>query len=546
MKYFALMALSVASMATYAQNSHSLKGKIESVTVYFNGASVVQSARTSLPVGTHTLVFENLPANIDQAKTSIQVQENMYVLSMNKTLRTPEENDKEPQVKRMWDSISLVGNLQQACKYRIEALNTELALLKENLYIGGANTGVNIAELQKATDLYRTRQDDIYKKLLAENILSTQLTEIATYLESEKEWILYDISRLNGRVSIQVKVTKEGQYELKLTYFTPDAAWKPIYDIRVADVGKPMDLVQKGKILNNTGQDWKNVDMLLSTADPSLSIIRPELTVWELEPNSAKNKGRYSKPYSPDDVKDVIQGYISMSNSSVAIGDQTAGMGSTVVYVSELSNEFTIPEPVNITSGMNPQTIEIKTYTLNAWYEYTGIPKIEKMPYLIAKTTDWKTIPLSDGPANIYIGNNYIGESYIDMGSVTDTLEISMGRNKKVAVDYRMKQDMTKKAWLGGNITETFTYEINIKNNNSVDIPFELWDQVPVSKDNDISVSVIEISGAMKDDATGKLTWKMVLKPGEERKIIISFSVKYPKSKQVQVTRMKALTCPNF
>lgn len=542
MKYFALLALTIAGTLAYAQSSQHLKGKIESVTVYFNGASVVQSARISLPVGTHTLVFESLPANIDQAKTSIQVQENMYVLSMNKSLRTPGENDKDPQVKKTLDSITLIANLQKACRYRIEALNTELALLKENLYIGGANSGVNIAELQKATDLYRTRQDDIYKKLLAENILSDELSSIMVNLESEREQLTYNISRLNGRVTLQVKVTKEGQYELKLKYFTPDAAWKPIYDIRVADVGKPMDLVQKGKILNNTGQDWKNVDMLLSTADPSLSIIRPELEVWELEPDYKTAYGKKKEAAISYDIDNVG---IFSNNSGIA---QTAavGMGSTIVYVSELSNEFTIPEPVNIVSEANPQTIEIKTYTLNAWYEYTGIPKIERMPYLIAKTTDWKNIPLSDGPANIYIGNNYIGESYIDMGSVSDTLEISMGRNKKVAVDYRKKEDMTKKAWLGGNITETFTYEINIKNNNAVDISFELWDQVPVSKDNDIVVTTIETSGAMKDDPSGKLIWKMVLKPGEERKITISFSVKYPRSKHVQVTRMKALSCPNF
>ncbi|MEZ4804184.1 MAG: DUF4139 domain-containing protein [Bacteroidia bacterium] len=105
---------------------------------------------------------------------------------------------------------------------------------------------------------------------------------------------------------------------------------------------------------------------------------------------------------------------------------------------------------------------------------------------------------------------------------------------------------MTKKSWLGGNITETFSYEINIKNNNSSEIVFELWDQVPISKDNDIVVTVNEISGASKDDPTGKLKWKMNLKPGEEKKLNFSFSVKYPKSKPVQINRFRAIQCPTF
>lgn len=124
MKYFSLLAFAIAGTLTHAQSFQALKGKIESVTVYFNGASVVQSARTTLPPGTHTLVFEGLPANIDQAKTSIQVQENMHVLSMNKTLRATEENDKDPIVKRAIDSITLIGNLQKACEYRMEARST--------------------------------------------------------------------------------------------------------------------------------------------------------------------------------------------------------------------------------------------------------------------------------------------------------------------------------------------------------------------------------------------------------------------------------------
>lgn len=536
MKYLFSCVMLLGFYHVKAQDYKTAKGKIDEVTVYFTGATVVQNAKMQLSTGIHAIVFDNLPANIDQSKSSIQTPDEVLVLSMYKQVRSAEENNSNSGMKRITDSIKLLSVMEKGIAYKIEALNTELDLLKRNLYIGGSNSGVNITELQKATDLYRIRQDDIYKKLLSETQNQEEVRRMIGELSVRKDAISIALERLNSKVVIQVRVVKDGNYDIKLKYFTTNAAWKPIYDIRVEDVGKPMQLVQKGKIQNNTGQDWKHVKMVLSTADPSMSIIRPELAVWELGYNNGYSSVTPPFSHRESDKDNVFRGNVSFQNASAG----------TLVNVSELSNEFTIPEPVDMVSDPTPQTIEIKNYTMNAWYEYTSIPKLERMPWLIGKTTDWKNIPLSDGPANIYIGNNYIGESYINIGTVSDTLEISLGRNKKVVVDYRKKEDMTKKAWLGGSITESFTYEINIRNNNNLDIVFELWDQLPVSKNKEIEVNYSELSGASLDPQTGKLTWKYTLKPGEERKIILSYSVKYPKDKPVMMKRFKPLRAPDF
>jgi uncharacterized protein (TIGR02231 family) len=350
-------------------------------------------------------------------------------------------------------------------------------------------------------------------------------------------------TKLSGRLLVQVNCDNDAIYGFKLKYFTYNAAWKPIYDIRVEEVGKPMMLTQKGKILNNTNKNWKDVALTLSTADPSISITRPSLAVWELD-YSSPNYGLKRN------AEQVFKGnvYNNMSNTAGFnfAGKKEDEAQETSITVSELSNDFLIPGNSDIESNNTPQTIEIKTYTLNTSYEYTGIPKLEAIPYLIGKTADWKNIPLSDGPASIYIGNNFIGESYIDLSVIKDTLEISLGRNKKVVVERKMKEDLTKKSFFGGSITENFTYEITLKNNNNTTIIFELWDQVPVSKQNDIEVNVSEISGAERDMQTGKLTWRFNLQPGDTKKVIITFSVKYPKGKDVKINRNRALKCPAF
>lgn len=115
-----------------------------------------------------------------------------------------------------------------------------------------------------------------------------------------------------------------------------------------------------------------------------------------------------------------------------------------------------------------------------------------------------------------------------------------------MVLKYEKKKDYSRKSILGGTITQSFTYEIIIRNNNSKDITLDLYDQVPLSPNNDISVDVNEISKAELTKEDGKLQWNVNLKAGETVKYIVSYSVKYPKGRPVQLVRYKKVYCPTF
>jgi len=543
--------LGIFSLSLYlnAQEIKSTKGNIDEVTVFLNGATISETVNVYLPKGNHWIEVNQIPNNIDASKVSAQCPDNLNLLSIQYGLHDYKEIQNHPTIKHITDSIELILNKQKANNYSIEALKLELDMLKKNIAIGGQNNGVNILDLQKAMVLYRAQQEDIYTRLLKHELVEKDIQKKYTDLNNRKNISTAKILLTNGKIKLQVKTEMAGNYSFKVKYFTNNAAWKPLYDIKVEDVGKPMNITQKGKIMNRSGKDWNNVSMVLSTADPSISIIRPDLLVWELDYQQLF----YKKPSfrgartSGDDYYEDGDKPNSQLNSAVRKDEmRNQNSNENTIAISEISNDFTILEKANIDNGEETQTIDIRTYTMNAWYEYVSIPKLENIPYLIGKTTDWQKLPLSDGPASIFIGNNYIGESYISVAEISDTMEISLGRNKKVSVDRKKKLDKTSKSWMGGSITESFTYETSIKNNNQNNIVFELWDQIPVSKQENITVNVSEISGAQLDDKTGKLVWRFDLKPGEERKVTISFSVKYPKDKKVEVQKARSLSCPTF
>jgi hypothetical protein len=62
-----------------------------------------------------------------------------------------------------------------------------------------------------------------------------------------------------------------------------------------------------------------------------------------------------------------------------------------------------------------------------------------------------------------------------------------------------------------------------------------LKDQYPVSQNKEVEVELAESNGALVNEETGVLTWKLKLAPGEVKKVRVSYSVKYPKDKTLNL-----------
>ena len=151
-----------------------------------------------------------------------------------------------------------------------------------------------------------------------------------------------------------------------------------------------------------------------------------------------------------------------------------------------------------------------------------------------------------EGPANVYYAGTYIGQSYIYTRSTDDTLNLSLGRDRKVLVTRVKQKDLTSTKYIGGTKKESYAYEITVKNNRKTPINLELNDQVPISKQGDITVETVETSKGEYDPITGKLKWNLILQPDENKKIEIAFSIKYPKNKSVTKQKTRAVSCAQF
>ena len=136
-----------------------------------------------------------------------------------------------------------------------------------------------------------------------------------------------------------------------------------------------------------------------------------------------------------------------------------------------------------------------------------------------------------DTDASIYIKGTYMGDAYLSMDPSKDTYDISLGVDETVKVIRKQTKKYTSNVLLKSQKKTELVYEITVTSKKDRKCELLLEDQVPVSNEKTIEVTVDEISGAERDEGTGKLKWNISLEKMESVKKTVAYTVAYPKEK---------------
>jgi len=220
------------------------------------------------------------------------------------------------------------------------------------------------------------------------------------------------------------------------------------------------------------------------------------------------------------------------ASSSIVI----RGMGNTtpvptVQVAQQTSVEFTVDRPYTILSDNKNYTVDIERHQLNTDYHYLSIPKVDKDAFLIAELTDWNRFHLLDGEANLFFEDTYVGKTVLAVSEASDTLRVSLGRDKNVVVEREKGRDYNRRQFIGSRQEQSKSWTIHVRNQKAQPISLVVLDQVPVSTQADIEVQVQNSSRGMVDSETGEVRWEFSLDPGAERTLELHYLVRYPKNK---------------
>ena len=228
-----------------------------------------------------------------------------------------------------------------------------------------------------------------------------------------------------------------------------------------------------------------------------------------------------------------VNGYYKQQKAEEDTIDPSTLQQYTTLNEGQLNTNFEIDLPYDIESDGQLHSVSIKDEEIICVLKNYAVPRADKEAYLLAEVVDWQNLDLLPGDANIIMDDTYIGKSLIDPNTTADTLNLSLGKDKRLAVKRSLVKELSSLKTSGGNSRQNFTYEVIVKNNKLTDVNLLLKDQYPLSTIKEVEVKLEDSGEAMVNEETGVLTWKISLKPGESKKVRFSYSVKYPKDKKI-------------
>lgn len=525
------------SSLLHAQKPVFTNAKVQAATVYFNSAELSQSANVNLPAGTSEIVVKNVADYLNESTIQIGAPSTLTVLSVQFTrdyISEYELDESSPAIKKVRDSITIVQKeISKVVNSKVSEMKI-LELLDKNNQVYGQNTGLSVAELMKMVDYYKAKRTETSNTINALAEREKKLNEALQKLNSRLETnISKEEKTSSGKLVLQVMNEVAGNVPLSISYLTPQASWAPFYDLRADNTSTPINMMYKAQVIQQTGIDWKKVKLTLSSGMPAQNNQAPLLQAWFL---------RFGQPYMDRNnaVMNSLQGQVPGLNvraKASATADVVIEEASIDKYVAinenQLSVSFDIDVPYDILSNGKRHSVTLKEIKLPASFKHYAVPKLEKEAFLLAEIEDYSKYNLLPGEANIIFEGMYAGKTFIDPNNTSDTLSLSMGRDKKISIKREKVVDKSGSKFLSSNKEQTFTYDITIRNNKKEASQLTLKDQYPVSTDKEIEIELLQSDGAKINKETGILTWELNLKPGETKKIRLSYKVKHPKDKNI-------------
>jgi uncharacterized protein (TIGR02231 family) len=512
-----------------------LKSSISGVTVFLKGAEVQRTGSVTLKEGAQQVVFENLPQHINPQSIQVSGTGKFTILGVTHRINYLQPAGKTKEVTALEDSLRRLNENIAQQEAALGVLREEQEMLKANRYIGGTSTGVKMLELKAFADYFGARLSELSKRVVTTQAELQKLKKSAERIEKQLKELQQRPQTPTGEIVVDIAAPAATKATLTASYLAYDAGWTPAYDLRSAEVHQPVKLIYKAYVYQSTGEAWTGVKPVFSTGNPTLNQTKPTLMPWYLsfyepvQPRVAETNA-FQKSMAPHEMT-ALRAEAALEE--VVMPDAETAADYTHVNESQTNVEFAVDVPYTIASDGQEHAVELTTYTLPAKYEYHAVRKLEKDVFLIAKITGWESLNLLSGQAGLFFEDKYVGKSYIETRQTEEELTLSLGRDKNITITRIRKKDFSEKRFLGNNVTETREWELTVHNKKKQPVTLTVEDQVPVSTDKEIKVETLDISGAQHDQATGKLTWRLELKPSESRTMTVKYAVKHPKDRTV-------------
>jgi uncharacterized protein (TIGR02231 family) len=541
-----LLTTGVLSSAPLAQPQPApltLNSSITQVTVYSDRAQVVRSARIKLPSGEHQLLFDDLPLSIEHSSVQVSGEGNATISDVQvSTTHLSDAPDGHfarlaSQREVMQDSLRIVED------------RTKVALGEQSFVEAIARKLTDTTEKSSPSELDPQRWNQMlafYRERM--HGAAAELRQ----LESRTRQIQAEIDRLNRQIQELRSATPKARTTVvvtahanaptpvvvELSYIVYGPSWQPRYDLRASSLEHTLGIDYKAVVQQNSGEEWNNVALSLSTAQPARGGSSPELSPWyvgSLPPPTpypavplAMQKSRSSAKEENGVTLSMAMDELQAESAPLAYLDATVQSHATSVV-------YTIEGRSTIGSDSREHTVAVANLEAKATFSYTSVPKLSPFAYLSAKATNSSDYVLLAGPSSIYLDNSFVAHGQLELVSPQQEFSTQLGVDEAVAIEHKLVRTFdSNQGVMGKKSRKVYEYLISVHNTKKTVEQLTVRDQLPLSQNEQIRVELLkpslnEKSGSPRLDEQKMLTWELSLEPGAKVELPLVFAVEYPR-----------------
>lgn len=590
-----LVVVALAATLAPAQKPDEIKpaaSKITSVTVYQNTALVTREVTLPEGAGQTEVIVSPMPPATVQSSLYAEGTDAVRVLSSRFRTRAIAEDNRE-EVRKLENEIKMVqkGITEQDAELKAVTANLAFTTKLESFTAATMNTLTEKGQLdaEKTLLLAKSIREDRTKYIKEEAKIKAQLAtdqEKLAFLKLQLQERSGGVSRTE-RDAVIVIDKKAGAGTVKLNYLVSNANWKPQYKLRAATkAGDPVALEYQASVTQQTGEDWTNVNLILSTAQPLLNAAPPDLRTLEvaiggpmmpavpngpgqsLGYNSGRGEGSYSKELKDLEAQAKSQRSMARDNLNKKAAEEAFKLQNDAAATEQFrdllcsaddlakgggmanptgdgpSVTFRLKSKLTLPSRMDDQTLEITKLELQPKFYYKAVPVLTPSVYRLAdlvNTTDYILLP---GDANMYLDTDFVGSTKLPLVAAGKPFTVGFGVDPQLQVTRKL-MDKTRSTQ-GGNQVLTFKYKIMLSSYKSTAVDVQVWDRMPHAEAvNAIAVQVGKTVPELSADALyvrddkpkNLLRWDVKVEKGQngEKTLNIDYDYKLELDKNVTI-----------
>lgn len=526
------------------------ESRIVAVTVFPDRASVVRHADVRLSKGAHTVELAPLPAQVEPESVTAKGVGGTPVTLYGVRLVTKQlEDAQDPNAKILEEAIRNVTRRQQQLRNTKQVLEQERRYLSSIQAASSEQIGKDLVtkspSASDAASLLAFLDASFLKNFERDQEADVELETSSQELDKlrrELEALTQGRYKQETSILVDLEAQQGGAFQLEVSYRVPGAVWQPSYEARAAATADDVELISYGLVRQQTGEDWTDVRLTLSTAKPAMAGSMPELKPWFLRPwepiriMPAAEAPAFARKMSA--LREERADEPAVDRSASAVETKVA---YATVETQGPSVTFTLPKSADIPADWQPHKVPVESQHFKATLAYETTPRLSPYAFLRAKVTNTTDTFYLAGPVSVFLDGAFVATAALKQVAPEETFDLYLGVDERVKVERTPLRERVEVSLLPGlhGKTKSTDYEFltTVHNFTGRRLAITVFDQIPVSEREEIIVeSVKPLPGEIEKnkEQPGIFHWSLDLAPGQKQELKLSYRVRHPVEMQIQ------------